>query len=385
MKELPMSGSTEPALAHHQVSMIRSAQQCVARFEVQCTRFLDASGDPVAGLPGFASDPNVMVPIYQHMLLTRTFDARAVTLQRTGRLGTYPSSYGQEATEVAIGAAMARDDVLLGTYRETGAMLVRGVGMQDILLYWGGDERGMAYAGSGAPREDFPISVPIATHAPHAVGVAYAFKQRRESRAAVCVLGDGGSSKGDFYEAMNAAGVWQLPVVFVIVNNEWAISVPRAAQSHAVTLAQKAIAAGIEGEQVDGNDAIAVYHAVAQALRKAKQGGGPHVIEALTYRLGDHTTADDARRYRTAGEVERQGALDPLPRLRRYLEHRGMWSSADEERVSMELATRVDAAVQLYLSTPPAQPNAMFEHLFESLPAALHWQRDSVTGVQCHE
>src|SRR5690606_11318085 len=171
---------------------------------------------------------------------------------------------------VGIGAAMARDDVLLPTYRETGAMLLRGVLMRELLLYWGGDEAGMAYSGPDAPSEDFPICVPIATHAPHAVGVAYAFKLRREPRVAVCVLGDGATSKGDFYEAVNAAGVFRLPVLFVIVNNEWAISVPRNAQSGAATLAQKAIAAGIDGEQVDGNDVIAVHEATARALEKAR-------------------------------------------------------------------------------------------------------------------
>ena len=174
-----------------------------------------------------------MLPMYRNMLLTRLFDRKGVALQRTGQLGTYPSSLGQEATTVGIGAAMAREDVFLCSYRETGTLLVRGVRMSEILLYWGGDERGSDYAGPDAPREDFPIFVPIASQAPQAVGVAYAFKLRREPRVAVCVLGDGGSSKGDFYEALNAAGVWQLPVVFVIVNNQWAISVPRAGQSRA--------------------------------------------------------------------------------------------------------------------------------------------------------
>jgi pyruvate dehydrogenase E1 component alpha subunit len=273
---------------------------------------------------------------------------------------------------------MARDDVLLGTYRETGAMLVRGVEMREILLYWGGDERGMAYTGPNAPREDFPIAVPIATHAPHAVGVAYAFKLRKQSRAAVCVLGDGASSKGEFYEALNAAGVWQLPVVFIVVNNQWAISVPREMQSHAPTLAQKAVAAGIEGEQVDGNDAIAVYDAVDRALIKAKRGDGPHLIEALTYRLSDHTTADDARRYRALGEVERQRAFDPLTRLRTYLANEGAWTDADETQLRAEHASAIESAVNAYLATDAPAPGAMFEYLFERLPAALEPQREEL-------
>jgi pyruvate dehydrogenase E1 component alpha subunit len=331
-------------------------------------------------LPEIARDTGKLVQLYRDMALTRRFEQRAVALQRTGRLGTYPSSYGQEATEVTIGAVMERDDVLLGTYRETGAMLVRGVEMTEILLYWGGDERGMAYAGPRAPRADFPISVPIATHATQAVGVAYAFKLRQEARVAVCVLGDGATSKGDFYEALNAAGVWNLPVVFVVVNNEWAISVPRHAQSRAQTLAQKAIAAGIEGEQVDGNDAVAVYHVLARALTKARNGGGPHVVEALTYRLSDHTTADDARRYRTPAEVECRLALEPLSRLRSYLVRAGAWSESDEARMAAEHDAAVEAAVAAYLATDPPPPTAMFDHLFERLPAALQTQRDAVSG-----
>lgn len=380
-----MPRSVELAPPRRRAAHVRVSRECVARFEVHCTRFLDADGRPVADLPEFARDARVLVPLYRAMLLTRQFDQRAVTLQRTGRLGTYPSSYGQEATEVALGAAMARDDVLLGTYRETGAMLVRGVELHEILAYWGGDERGMDYSGPAAPREDFPISVPIATHAPHAVGVAYAFKLRKEPRVAVCVVGDGGTSKGDFYEALNAAGVWQLPLLFVVVNNQWAISVPREAQSSAPTLAQKAIAAGIGGEQVDGNDAIAVYHAVQQALERARRGGGPHLIEALTYRLSDHTTADDARRYRTELEVERARALDPVPRLRAYLEREGVWNDADEEALRAEHARLVDAAVEAYLQAPPPAPGAMFEHLFETLPAALEPQRESVESVESVE
>jgi pyruvate dehydrogenase E1 component alpha subunit len=252
--------------------------------------------------------------------------------------------------------------------------------MSDILLYWGGDERGMAYTRPGEPRHDFPLFVPIASQAPQAVGVAYAFKLRREPRVAVCVLGDGGSSKGDFYEALNAAGVWQLPVVFVIVNNGWAISVPREIQSHAKTLAQKAIAAGVEGEQVDGNDAIAVYDALERALGLARRGAGPHLIEALTYRMHDHTTADDARRYRSADELESQRAFDPVERFRKHLVGAGVWSDPDEERLQAEVETQIERAVEEYLATGAPAPESMFEHLFAQLPSALEQQRDELAA-----
>lgn len=344
----------------------------VASFEVHFGRTVDADGRLVASLPEFAKDARALEALYRGCVLTRLFDRRAVSLQRTGRLGTYPSSLGQEGAAVAIGAAMRPEDVLLTTYRETGALLMRGVTMTELLRYWGGDERGMAFEQA---TQDFPISVPIASHTTQAVGVAYAMWLRKEPRAVVCVLGDGASSKGDFYEAINGAGVWQLPVVFVIVNNQWAISVPRAKQSRAHTLAQKAIAAGFEGEQVDGNDAIGLRRAVQDALDAARRGDGPHLIEALTYRLSDHTTADDARRYRDAEEVEKHAALDANERLRKFLVGRGLWDDDRQAALEAECRTEIDHAVEAYLATPPREPASMFDHLFETLPPTLRAER----------
>jgi len=209
------------------------------------------------------------------MVRTRSFDAKAVALQRTGRLGTFASSLGQEAAPVGVASAMRDEDVLLPSFREQGAQLWWGVTPLEFFLYWGGDERGSDFARA---REDFPVCVPVGSHAPHAVGVALAFKLRKEKRAAVCIFGDGATSKGDVAEALNVAGVWQLPVVFVVCNNGWAISMPRHRQSVAKTLAQKAIAAGFAGEQVDGNDVVAVHGAVAAALERARGGGGPHLV-----------------------------------------------------------------------------------------------------------
>ena len=256
----------------------------IASFAITHTRFLDAAGQPTQPLPPFARSRETLASLYRAMVVTRTFDAKAVALQRTGRLGTYASCLGQEAVAVGVGAAMKPEDVLLPYGREQGAQLLRGVTPTELLLYWGGDERGSDFEG---PREDFPISVPVASHAPHAAGVALAFKLRKEPRVAVCVSGDGSTSKGDFYEALNVAGVWRLPVVFVVTNNQWAISVPRTAQSAAETLAQKSVAAGFAGEQVDGNDVVAVRHALEGALDRARSGGGPHLVEAITYRLAE--------------------------------------------------------------------------------------------------
>src|ERR1700741_5020035 len=270
--------------------MHEPAAATVARFEIRYSRFLDPKGNALRPLPDFAADRAELVALYRAMVLARAFDAKAVALQRTGRLGTFPSALGQEAVAVGMAAAMRKEDVFLPSFREHGAQLWRGVSLVELFLFWGGDERGSDFAG---PREDFPICVPVATHAPHAVGVALAFKLRREKRVAVCAFGDGATSKGDIAEALNIAGVCHLPLVFVINNNHWAISVPVGQQTAAETLAQKAIAAGIEGEQVDGNDVIAVREAVSRALTKARSGGGPHLIEALTYRLGGQTNADD--------------------------------------------------------------------------------------------
>src|SRR6476661_2103243 len=287
----------------------------VARFEIQYSQYLDEHGRAARDWPEFAKDLDQLVDLYRWMVLMRTYDAKAIALQRTGQLGTYAPILGQEAIQAGVGSAMHSDDVFLMTYREQGVQLMRGVTMKELFLYWSGDERGSDFSG---PRRDFPICITIAAHATHAAGAAYAIKLKRESRAVVCALGDGATSKGDFYEGMNAAGAWQLPLVFLVTNNQWAISVPRKAQSAAETLAQKGIAAGIPSEQIDGNDLIAVREAMARALEKARSGGGPSLIEALTYRLSDHTTADDASRYRSADEVAEAWKKDPVLRLRNY-------------------------------------------------------------------
>jgi pyruvate dehydrogenase E1 component alpha subunit len=346
-------------------------------FEIGFRRCLDADGRAAAELPEFARRPADLVPVLRALLRTRAFDSRLVALQRAGQLGTYASSLGQEAVSVGLASAMRAEDVLLPSFREQGALLWRGVSMRELLLFWGGDERGSDWAG---PRADFPISIPVASHAPHAAGVALAFQLRREPRVAVCVLGDGATSKGDFYEALNFAGVWALPAVFVVCNNGWAISVPRARQTAAQTLAQKAIAAGIPGEQVDGNDVIAVRDALERALARARSGGGPALVEALTYRLADHTTADDARRYRDEAEVAAAWQLEPIARLRAWLERAGVWSAADESAFAAELEREIEAAVAAYLATPAPAPESMFDALYAELPRDLEAQRAEVSG-----
>jgi len=352
-----------------------TATTTVASFEVHCTRFLDQHGTAVAPLPAFARDAANLVALYRTMVLTRVFDTKAIALQRTGKLGTYASTLGEEAVATAVGAAMQPDDVLLPAYRSIAAQFQRGVRMSEVLLYWGGDERGNDFAEC---RQDFPMCIPVGSHTAHTVGVAYAMKLRRQPRVAVCMLGDGGTSKGDFYESINAAGVWRVPAVFVVNNNRWAISVPLSQQTAAQTIAQKAIAAGIPGEQCDGNDVIAVRHCIDQALARARRGDGPTLIEALTYRLSDHTTADDASRYRKQEELEAQRQLDPVTRLRAYLTRAGAWRDSDEQALLADCAQRVEQAVREYQSIEPLAPETMFDNLYETLPAALVAQREQV-------
>lgn len=346
-----------------------------ARIHFRHTRLLDPEGKPAAGLPAFARDRDGVVALYRGMLRGRRFDAKAISLQRTGRLGTYASALGQEAIGVGAAAAMAESDVLVPSYRETAAMLARGVTPLELLLYWGGDERGSDFSG---PREDFPVAVPVGSQGLHATGAAYAMKLRGERRATVCVAGDGATSRGDFYEALNMAGVWRVPAVFVINNNRWAISVPLAKQTAAETLAQKAVAAGIPGEQVDGNDVLAVRQVVGDALERAHDGGGPTLIEALSYRLGDHTTADDASRYRPDEEVSAHWQEEPVRRLRTYLASEWGWDKSAEEELLDAIDGELSEAVDAYLATPAQPPESMFDYLHAALPRDLRAQRDEV-------
>jgi pyruvate dehydrogenase E1 component alpha subunit len=349
----------------------------IARFDVRHRGYLAPDGTVAHRLPSFASDTNLLLSLYRGMVLTRAFDVKAVSLQRTGRLGTYAVALGQEAVSVGVASAMREEDAFLPSYRDNGALLWRGMKMEEILLFWGGDERGNHSSG---PAHDFPYCIPVASHAPHAAGVAYAFKFKKEPRVAVCMLGDGATSKGDLWEAMNFAGIWKLPVVFVVNNNQWAISVPLALQTASETLAQKSIAAGIAGERVDGNDVIAVHAAAEHAIERARAGQGPTLIEAMTYRLGDHTTADDATRYRSATEVQARWKEEPISRMRAYLVNQNAWDKAKEEQLAGECQQRIAVAVERYLATPPRTPDSMFDHLYAKLPKAYMRQRDELNG-----
>lgn len=357
----------------------------IAHFDIEFLQYLNEKHQPIQEFPPFA-DPQTLLQLYKLMALTRALDTKAVNLQRQGKMGTYPSSKGQEAVGVGIGHAMRKDDVFCPFYRDQGTFLVRGVKMSEILSAWGGDERGNQYKNPDI-QEDFPICIPIAGQYLHAAGVAYALKYRRQPRVVVATGGDGSTSKGDFYEALNLAGAWHLPMVFVINNNQWAISVPRTQQTATQTLAQKAIAGGFKGLQVDGNDVIAVRQAVSEAVENARQGGGPTLIEAVTFRLCDHTTADDATRYCPEEDVKKAWKEEPIARLGYYLEAQGLWSKEKEAELLKECAQEVEKEVAIYLSTPKQSPGDLFDYLYKKLPDAFLDQRDLLvtqTDVKSH-
>jgi pyruvate dehydrogenase E1 component alpha subunit len=345
----------------------------VAQFQIPYVQLLDPVGNLAGELPDFANNAVELLAMYRCMVQARVFDAKAVNLQRTGKLGTYPSCLGHEAVHVGVGAALRAEDVVFPVYREIGTKFWRGIEMKDVLLYWGGDERGTNYQNSP---QDFPFCVPIGSQMPQAAGAALAFQLRGEARCALGYIGDGGTSQGAFYEALNFAGARALPLVTVIVNNQYAISAPLRTQTACETLAQKGIAAGMRCIQLDGNDLFAVRQVVAEAAARARSGAGPTVIEALTYRLSDHTTSDDASRYRPAGEVDAARKLEPLLRTRAFLEQRGLWNEAAEQQLRAECSAAVEDAVRQYMATPRQSSDSMFEHVYAEMPKALLQQRD---------
>ncbi len=344
-------------------------------FAVESRAYLDDQGAALGNLPAFASDSERLVAAYRQMVLARTFDAKAIALQRTGQCGTYPSVLGHETIGTAIGQCMRGDDVLAPYYRDHAAQFLRGVTMTDMLLYWGGDERG---SNTRNCPEDLPIAVPIATQCCHAVGVAAAFRMRGQSRVVVCSLGDGATSKGDFLESLNLAGAWHLPVVFVVQNNQWAISTPRSIQSGAPTLAQKALSGGLPGYQVDGQDYFAVSEVLEHAIERARVGKGAAVVEAITYRYGDHTTADDATRYRSTEELKKAWDKDGVKRLKHYLHQAGCWDEEQEKALLADCKEAVDGAVVAYRDTEPEPATAMLEYLFATLPDELIGQYEAL-------
>jgi pyruvate dehydrogenase E1 component alpha subunit len=303
-----------------------------------------------------------LLRVYRAMLLAREADQRMLKLQRQGRLGTFAPCTGQEAAVCGPTLAMSPRDWFVGAFRELGGRLMRGESLAQALLYYNGYEEGNALPASA---RTLPVAVPVGSQIPHAVGIAYAVKYRGEKDTAVVTFfGDGATSEGDFHEALNFAAVWQVPAVFICQNNHWAISVPRSMQSHSRTLAQKAVAYDMPGVQVDGNDVLAMYRATREALDRAYSGEGPTLIEAVTYRLMMHTTADDPNKYRAEDEVKTWWERDPLGRFRRYLEGKGLWNETMQAALAEEVRNEVEAAVKDLDGRTGFRPDAPFDHVF---------------------
>lgn len=345
----------------------------IASFSISRLQVLDETGEPDEALVPELTDEQLLA-LHRWMVLSREADQRMLNLQRQGRLGTFPPCIGQEAVAVGAASAMQERDWLVPAYRELGARLLRGEPLDNTLLYYNGYEEGSSY--DPQQLRMMPTQVILGSQVPHAVGLAYALRARGETDAAVlCFNGDGATSQGDFHEGLNFAGIWRAPVVFVVQNNGWAISVPRSTQTRAETLAQKAIAHGIPGVQVDGNDVLAVHRATAEALDRARGGEGPTLIEAVTYRLMMHTTADDPRKYRDEAEEQEAWKRDPIPRFRAFLEQRGLWDEARQEKLVSQLRAEIDAAVKRMESMGPVKPDAPFDHVYGTGHEEIEAQR----------
>ena len=339
---------------------------------MEIIQYLDDGGKPLRDLP--LSNEELLAG-YRALRRARHFDERALVLQRQGRLGVYPPFKGQEAAQVGVALCLKADhDWLLPSYRESAAALTFGMPISKLILSWRADP-----AGWGAPAHVNMVQfyIPIATQIPQAAGVAHAQRLLGKDAVAAVFIGDGGTSEGDFHEGLNFAGVFDTPNVFFCNNNQWAISVPRERQTASETLAQKATACGFDGEQVDGNDVIAVCERVEAALLRARQGKGATLIECLSYRLGDHTTADDASRYRSEEEVRRAWREEPVSRLRSLLVARGDWDEGREQALIAELQGLLQQAVERFEATAPRPPQALFEHVYAQWPQALAEQRES--------
>ncbi len=344
----------------------------IETFGVSYLQILDENGSVDASLEP-ALDDKELIRLYRAMMLAREGDQRMLKLQRQGRIGTFGPCTGQEASVCGPTLAMTDKDWFVGAFRELGGRLMRGDSFTDYLLFHNGFEEGSTLS---AESRTLPFSIIVGSQTLHAVGLGYAMKYRGETDSAVVTFfGDGATSEGDFHEAMNFAAVWQAPVVFICQNNQWAISIPRENQTRSETLAQKAIAYGMPGIQVDGNDALATYAATKSALDRAKSGGGPTLIEAVTYRMMMHTTADDPTKYRSDDEVDGWRARDPLTRFKTYIENKGIWNDDIEAGMLAEIKAEINAAVDAFEARTEFRPDVSFDHVYGTSHPEIDRQR----------
>lgn len=324
-------------------------------------------------------DDETLLHMYKTMQLARIADIKALQYQRQGRMLTFAPVQGQEAAQVGPMAATEQKDWLVPAFREAAAMLYKGATLYQNYLYWYGNEQGSQYD-EGV--NIMPVNVPIGSQINHAAGVAYASKIKGTGEAVVTYIGDGGTSNGEFHEGVNWGAVYSVPMVTIIQNNQYAISTPRAMATKAKTLAQKANAYGIPGIQVDGNDALAMYVATQEALKRAREGKGPTLIEAVTYRMGPHTTSDDPTIYRSQEEVEEWRGKDPITRFNKYLANKKLWNKDKEEALGEELKKYVADTFKQVENAPYPTLDEVFDYTYETLPDDLKRQKETIRKYQ---
>ncbi len=340
---------------------------------VKYLSILDQEGQVDQALDPRLSD-EMLLKLYRAMVLARRFDERMLILQRQGKLGTFAPTKGQEA-QVGAAAALDPGDWITPSFREAPVEMWRGKPMESILLYYSG------YSEGGDIGEDLnmlPVSVPVGSQMLHAVGIGFGMKYRGQKSVAATFFGDGATSQGDFHEAMNFASVYQVPVIFICQNNHWAISLPRGRQTNSATLAQKALAYDMPGIQVDGNDILAVYSAVKEAVDRGRAGGGPTLVEMVTYRMSMHTTADDPKKYRTEQEVAEWEKRDPIKRFEIYLANRGALDDSQIQSITREIKAEISSAEQRWAEVAEnrVDPLDMFENTYGEITPALRDQRE---------
>lgn len=344
----------------------------IEKFEISRLSILDENGRVDDALAPDLPDDK-LVSLYEAMTLSRMMDARMLNLQRQGRLGTLPVCTGQEAAFCPAVLAIRDTDWFVGSYRELGARLMRGETLTNALMLFNGYEEGNV---NPVNDRTLPISIVLGSQLPHAVGLAYGSRLKGEKDiVALTIFGDGSTSEGDFHEGLNFAGVLNAPVVFLCQNNQFAISTPRSIQTRSETIAQKALSYGIHGIQVDGNDALAVYKATKEAVDRARAGGGATLIEAVTFRMGMHTTADDPTRYRTDDTVETWEKKDPLIRFRKYMTEKGIWDDGKDADLEKRIKADIDTAVKEFEKGVEAKPDAPFDYVFGTREAIIEEQR----------
>lgn len=351
-------------------------QETIKTCSLDYIQVLDEKGNVDENLyPQNLSEDNVK-EMYHLMMLLRTVDDKLFNLQRSGKIGTYAQAKGQEAAQIGSGMALQEEDWIIPSFREMGVFIARGADRKKLIQAWNGDTR--AYAGM-TNSHALPTAIPIASQCLHATGIAWASKLKNEKAASIVYFGDGATSEGDFHEALNFAAQFQLPVVFFCQNNGWAISTPTSGEMNSETVAQKAFGYDMNCIKVDGNDVLGVYKVTTEALDRARNGGGPTLIEAQTFRMGDHTTSDDSSKYRSDELKEEWAKKDPIERLEHYFKNIGTWKDDYKDWVINTVSKEVDEAIEGGLNVEAPSYTQMFEDVYVGeMPWMLKEQQEEL-------